>query len=295
MFDGAPPPPDKLAQLWQAGYRVAGVYVGGPNLYVPDMWHASDVAAARSQGFSIVAFYVGAGTSPYLPGNPDELGAAQIAGLQPGDVYCLDVEGGAPATPAQQNAFSFAVRGAHFRSGLYGLTSTTNGNWASFDCVIGANYPGSSTPPSTTVAPGSVAQVPQGWQWRNTFTEPFSGWTIDASVVDDWFKGEDMTWDMNMKRVAVWSLRGRLEPWPPSQSAIDAYASQIADDGSNFEQIYTNILNDWHAGGGKLIADRVTALEQEVATLQANPDNDSALAAQLTDIQNKLAAVKASL
>ena len=284
MFDGAPPDQAHLQMLWQAGYRVAGVYVGGPNLYLPDLWHSSDISAARLLGFSIVAFYVG------YDGN--HLQAATGAGLHPGDIYCLDVEGGAPATVAQQTQFSHDVRVGGYRSALYGLVSTTNANWSNFDAIIAANYTGQSTPPATNVAPGSVAQVPQGWQWRGTFTDPFSGATIDATTVDDYFVGGtpemgQMTLDVARSIVFVrLSGEGLLQ----SQAQVDAYAGPMAQPGVNPEAKLTDLNNDINANPSSL-TNRVKKLEAAAGT--PPPDDDSTLDARVTALETFRANVKA--
>lgn len=288
MFDGAPPDPTHLSNLWRAGYRVAGAYVGGPSLYLPDLWHAQDISAARSIGFAIVGFYVG------YDGN--HLEAAQAAGLRAGDIFCLDVEGGAPATYAQQARFSADARGAGFRSGLYGSVATTNAMWASFDCIIAANYTGSSTPPSTNVAPGSVASCPQGWQWRGTFTEPFSGSTIDATVADPWFGFYEDTMNLDIARSLVF-VRLSGEGLLQNQAQIDAYAGPMAQPGANPEAKLTDLNNDIAANPSSL-SNRVKTLEEKVAGLSgapSAPDDDSALDSRISALESKVANVKAAL
>jgi hypothetical protein len=83
--------------------------------------------------------------------------------------------------------------------------------------------------------------------------------------------GADMAaWDMNMKRAYVMGMRvGMLGAWPENGAAVEAYASQITDDGSNVEAVFTGLLQD--ATNGKsdpLWLHRVQALEQKVDQLE---------------------------
>ena len=88
-----------------------------------------------------------------------------------------------------------------------------------------------STLDGTTVVPGAVAV-----QYRDA-----GG--FDESVVLDtsWLVS---MWNIDQKRAAVFPVILHFRSWPDSQQLVDKYASQIADDASNVEAVFTTILQE---------------------------------------------------
>jgi N-acetyl-anhydromuramyl-L-alanine amidase AmpD len=102
------------------------------------------------------------------------------------------------------------------------------------------------------------ARCPGTFDWDGYYTRVGKG-------------GADMAaWDMNMKRAYIMGMRvGMLGSWPESGAAVEAYAAQITDDGSNVEAVFSGLLRD--ATDGKsdpLWLHRVQALEQKVDQLE---------------------------
>jgi len=93
-----------------------------------------------------------------------------------------------------------------------------------------------------------------------------SNWNVplqpDVRVVSDYSKsgiigyilpkeGADVA-TMGMKRATVFNFRvAAFGEWPPSQGAIDVYASKILDDYSNVENVLDGMLKEYEANGGK--------------------------------------------
>jgi hypothetical protein len=73
--------------------------------------------------------------------------------------------------------------------------------------------------------------------------------------------GDDMTWDINMKRGVIFGFRtGTFGKWPGFDE-VESYATQIHDDGSNLEAVLDALRVQFQKDGGILMGDRVTALE----------------------------------
>ncbi len=82
-----------------------------------------------------------------------------------------------------------------------------------------------------------------------------SGGHYDLSLVTDpgWpHPQEDPVATLGQKRATIFTFRvAAFGEWPESQEAVDAYATQIADDYSNVEAILTALESDYVRDGGK--------------------------------------------
>lgn len=312
----SPPSPTILAQA--KSQNVAGwwVYIGGPE--AATTWPTTVAADIRNAGLTALAVYVGIGT-----GN-DAVLKAQQHGFGHGDIIAHDIETAystGALTDAVATAWTNTVRAAGFRPVLYGTLTFVNGEVAShYDGVWGAGgayYRTGANPPPPLSAAG-LTQHPgcQGWQWYGTHTAFNIG--VDSSIVDDWFiLGDAMTASqlINIKRSMVIAERWRHEDWPTSQASVDAFATQILDDFSNYEAVITNMMTIFNTNNQPSLWEQVQALKGQAGTPgpagatgpagpagpqgptgPPGPSTDlSALQAQVTKLQKALADIKATI
>jgi N-acetyl-anhydromuramyl-L-alanine amidase AmpD len=101
-------------------------------------------------------------------------------------------------------------------------------------------------------------RCPGSFDWDRYYTHLTTGGT-DMAV-----------WDINMKRAYIMGMRiGMLGAWPENGAAVEAYASQITDDGSNVEAVFSGLLQDATRGNSNpLWLHRVQALEEKVDQLE---------------------------
>lgn len=219
------------------GIKEYGLYVSGARVY-----HASskqDFDVLRAAGLKPVFIHTG------WDGN-EAVQGARACGAVPGDKVALDVEAGWNDNYSQD--WAHTVKGAGFKTELYGLDSEIGAHGQVFDDTWVARYTYPQVP---------VPLANQAIQYENSHVE--HGVNVDKSI-----SNEDAAppapaitegpYSMNLKRALIMLTRFSVfETWPLSQAEIDSYASSLADDLSNYEAVVTDMENTWVKNGGKPI------------------------------------------
>lgn len=121
---------------------------------------------------------------------------------------------------------------------------------------------------------------------------PGAGYSVMVDVPIGAVQEDDMIWNQDMKRLAVIEVRRHYQAWPESLEAVDMFANQIANDGSNFLAVRDAIKTKMEADGWVDLFDQVAQARAAIQALgQTHGADDPAVQAELQKLEAQMAAI----